>query len=189
MSQTVRMRRRSGAGAITILLALAAFTALASLIGVVPARASSMAGQVFPTRTTASTAPTPSTSIATSTIASTTPQPVSTTAAVPTTRPRVTATTAPARVMPPSYTAPRYQSPTSLPPTTPASTTTTTILGIGGHLPVAPVTLPLHTKSSNGHVNPAFAWLSAIGFGIALLIVGSRLYATRPRGRDRAPIA
>lgn len=184
------MRRWSGAGAIATLLLLAGFTALASLLGGGPARASSTPDQVFRTNPPPSTAPSTSpTSAPASTATPATVRPVVTTVAVATTRAHSTATTAHARVIAPTYTTPRsqYQAPTT-PPTTTAPTTTTTILGIGGHLPAAPVTLPLHTQSSNGHVNPAFAWLSGAGFAVALLIVGYRFFATRPGGKDRAPV-
>jgi hypothetical protein len=75
-----------------------------------------------------------------------------------------------------------------VPTTTVAPATTTTIRGINGQIPNAPKTIPLETKGTNGHVDPTFAWLSGIGFAIALLIVGSRLFVTRPGGRDRAPL-
>lgn len=185
------MRRWSGAGAIATLLLLAAFTALASLLGGGPARASSPPDQVFGTNPPSSTAPSTSpTSAPASTVTAPTVRPVVTTVAVATTRVHSTATTAPARVIaPPPYTTPRsqYQAPTTSPPTT-VPATTTTILGIGGRLPAAPVTLPLHTQSSNGHVNSVFAWLSGAGFAVALIIVGYRLLATRPGGKDRAPV-
>lgn len=190
MSQTVAMRRWSAAGAIATLLLLASVTALASFFGGGPARASSFPNQVFGTNPPTSPASTaPPTSAATPT----TSRAASTTAPVPTTKAHATATTARTRVVTPTpNTAPRYQyqTPTSLTPTTPSTVApTTTIVGINGQIPAAPVTLPLHTRSSNGHVNPAFAWLSGIGFAVALLLVGSRLYATRPGGRDRAPVA
>lgn len=185
------MRRWSGAGAIATLVLLAAFTALASLLGGGPARASSTPDQVFGTNPPSSTTPSSSPpSEPPSTATPATVRPVVTTVAVATTRARASGTTAPARVIAPTpYTTPRsrYQTPTTPPPTT-APATTTTILGIGGRLPTAPVTLPLHTQSSNGHVNPAFAWLSGAGFAIALILVGYRLFATRPGGRDRAPV-
>lgn len=114
-----------------------------------------------------------------------------TTPPVSSTRPRTAVTTAPARVVPASpysqYTSPyQYQSPTTLAPTTPAPTTT--LVGIGGHLPAGPVTLPLRTTSSNGHVSPVFAWLSGAGFAIALIMVCFRLYMTRSGAKDRAPL-
>lgn len=77
---------------------------------------------------------------------------------------------------------------TAAPSTTAAPTTTTTIAGIGDQFTPGPVTLPLQTKVSNGHVDPVFAWLSGIGFGLALLMVLGRLVITRSGGRDRAPL-
>jgi hypothetical protein len=61
------------------------------------------------------------------------------------------------------------------------STTTTTIAAIGGQLPPAPVTLPLTTKGSNAHVNPLFAWLSGIGFLVAILVIIGRFLTSRPK--------
>jgi hypothetical protein len=61
------------------------------------------------------------------------------------------------------------------------STTTTTIAAIGGQLPPAPVTLPLTTKGSNAHVNPLFAWLSGIGFVLAILVILGRFLTSRPK--------
>jgi hypothetical protein len=65
------------------------------------------------------------------------------------------------------------------------TTTTTTIAAIGGRLPPSPVTLPLTTKGSNAHVNPLFAWLSGIGFLVAILVIFGRLFTSRPK-RSRA---
>jgi hypothetical protein len=45
----------------------------------------------------------------------------------------------------------------------------------------------LTTKGTSAHVNPVFAVLSGIGFGVALLIIASRLFVTRSGGRDRRP--
>jgi hypothetical protein len=78
---------------------------------------------------------------------------------------------------------------TTVAPTTVAPTTTTTIAGIGDRFTPGPVTLPLQTKGSNGHVDPTLAWLSGVGFALGLLIILGRLVVTRPRGRDRAPLA
>lgn len=76
-----------------------------------------------------------------------------------------------------------------VPTTTTLPPTTTTIQGIGGRVPVAPATLPLRTAGTNGHVSPVFAWLSGIGFAIAILVAAARLVVTRGGGRDRAPLA
>jgi hypothetical protein len=73
-------------------------------------------------------------------------------------------------------------------PTTTVPATTTTLAGIGAHLPVAPATVPLRTKGTNGHVAPVFAWLSAGGLGLALLIVLVRLFLTRSGSKDRSPL-
>jgi hypothetical protein len=48
-------------------------------------------------------------------------------------------------------------------------------------LPPAPVTLPLTTKSSNAHVDPLFAWLSGIGFLVAILLMAGRFIVSWPR--------
>ncbi len=77
---------------------------------------------------------------------------------------------------------------TTSPPTTPAPTTTTTLASIGEQFTPGPVTLPLRTKGSNGHVDPLFAWLSGIGFAMGLLMIAARLVITRSGGRDRAPL-
>jgi hypothetical protein len=45
------------------------------------------------------------------------------------------------------------------------------------------VTLPLTTKSSNAHVKPLYAWLSGIGFLVALLVVAGRFVTSRPKRR------
>ena len=112
------------------------------------------------------------------------------TTAPPTTPPRSPASTVPPATAPPSRT-PRTTVPlrrgttrtpgaSNLTPLLPASTiattttSTTTIAAIGGRLPPAPVTLPLTTKSSNAHVDPLFAWLSGIGFLVAILIMAGR---------------
>jgi hypothetical protein len=110
-----------------------------------------------------------------------------------TTVPRTTATTrlraptAPPVVVTQPYVAQVVPN-TTVPPTTVAPTTTT-IAGIGDQFTPGPVTLPLRTKGSNGHVDPTLAWLSGIGFALGLLLILGRLVVTRPRGRDRAPLA
>ena len=98
--------------------------------------------------------------------------------------------TTPARTAPP-VTSRRLPSTGPVAPLAPAatvtttSTTTTTIAAIGGKLPAAPVTLPLTTKGSNAHVNPLFAWLSGIGFLVAILVIFGRFLTSRPK-RTRA---
>lgn len=185
------MRRWHRPTLISALLTLLGFLTLTLVLGGHHATAVPMVGQV----TTQPPVSTPGSSVSPSsapvTVAPTVPRSTATTR--PITSTRVPTATAPARVVPtaPYTTTYRYQNqaPTTVPPTTPATQApTTTILGIGGHLPVAPVTLPLHTTGSNGHVNPTFAWLSVAGFALALIIIVSRLYLTRPRGKDRAPI-
>ena len=138
-------------------------------------------------QTTASTTPTvvPTTVAPVITAAPTTTpaQPAPTTAAPATTAP---STTLPAPlnvtpVLPPPTYAPA-------PSTTAAPTTTTTIAGIGDQFTPGPVTIPLRTTGANGHVDPLFAWLSAIGFALALVVMLARFVITRPGGRDRAPL-
>ncbi|MDE3207026.1 MAG: hypothetical protein KGQ66_22705 [Acidobacteriota bacterium] len=117
--------------------------------------------------------------------------------ASPTTTPPQTApttaapvTTAPTTTLPaPLNVAPVLPPPTyaPAPSTTAAPTTTTTIAGIGDQFTHGPVTIPLRTTGSNGHVDPLFAWLSAIGLAAALVIMLARFVITRPGGRDRAP--
>ena len=127
-------------------------------------------------RTTPTTRPTPRTTAP------------ATTRPVRTTVPRTVAPVVPGPVGPPVTAAPLP--PTSLPAATlpAATTTTTTIAPIGGKLPNAPVTVPLQTRGSNAHVSPVFPVLSGIGFGLALLIAGARLFVTRPGGKDRRPL-
>ena len=79
--------------------------------------------------------------------------------------------------------------PTTAAPIATTIAPTTTLAGIGDQLTPGAVTVPLQTKGSNGHVDPVFAWLSAIGFAMVLLIVVIRLIITRAGGRDRAPLA
>lgn len=163
------MRRRIHLGRGTALLVfVSGLVALTCLLG---ARMSNAAG--LPTQVAGTTVPA---STSTTRTSATTARTSATTAKPTTTKPPVPAP-------PPSVTAPAVT--TTAAPTT---TTTTTILGIGGQLPAPPATLPLHTTSSNGHVNPAFAWLSVAGFAIALLMVAYRLYVTRSGGKDRAPV-
>ena len=104
----------------------------------------------------------------------------------PTTRPAVIATGPP--VTPRTAYVPPTVYYTLAPTTTPAPTTTTTIAGIGDQFTPGPVTLPLKTKGSNGHVDPVLAWLCAVGFGLGLIMVLIRLFLTRSGGRDRAPL-
>jgi hypothetical protein len=124
----------------------------------------------------------------------------------PTTRPSVTL---PKPTLPPNTTVPRTVPPTTAttkaappttvrhvhvprtfyipapvitqpaPTTTSTSTTSTTIAAIGG-LPVAPATLPLHTKGTSAHVDPLFAILSGAGFLLGLLIIVGRVILSRP---------
>lgn len=63
-----------------------------------------------------------------------------------------------------------------------------TIAPLGNRLPVSPVTLPLRTRSTNAHVNPAFAYLSVAGFALALAIALGRMFMTRAGGPDRRPL-
>lgn len=108
----------------------------------------------------------------------------------PTTRPK-TGTTLVGPITVPRSTLPYGVLPYSTRPlstTTSAPTTTTTIAGISADLGVAPATVPLETKGSNGHVSPVFAWLSAGGLGLALLMVLGRLLFTRQGGKDRSPL-
>lgn len=122
------------------------------------------------------------------TVAPTTLRTTATTRATATTRPAAgataPATVAPVRVAPATVPVPVTR---AAPTTVPAPTTT--ILGIRNQLPAGPATLPLRTTGSNGHVDPTFAWLSGIGFAIALAIVAARLFVTRPGGGDRAPLS
>lgn len=135
-------------------------------------------------------------SLTTSPAPATTPPPVTAPRTVPPTAPRTTlaakptaTTRRPAVTLPTRYAPAVPYAPTTafIPPST-IPTTTTTIAGIGGRVPVGPVTVPLHTTGSNGHVDPTFAWLSGVGFAIALAMVAGRLFVTRPGGRDRAPL-
>jgi hypothetical protein len=128
----------------------------------------------------------PSTAPPTTSPPLTNPPPNSTPAPTPQTTPKVTS---PAHTTSPVTS--RRLSPGNVVPLAPAttvattSTTTTTIAAIGGRLPPAPVTLPLTTKGANAHVKPLFAWLSGIGFLVALLVILGRFLTSRPK-RTRA---
>lgn len=200
MSQNGSMARRvlraaAALGAVVWVVVLAVL-----FLGAPPARAGTLASQISGTTTvpgpvTAPTSVVPSTSVKTpsSTVASSTvpfstvpgstvgPTPHST--SVPTS---TVATTTPANgavVVSPTY--PSYPTPH---PTTTVAPTTTTIAPLGNSLPVSPVTLPLRTSGGNAHVDPVFAFLSGIGFLVALLIVAARMFITRLGGPDRIPV-
>jgi hypothetical protein len=178
--------------AVTGLLASAVGTLFAAaVLGSYPGRVPAVAAATtHPSISTATTFVDPTT------VPIITSPPVTSPATVPASIPATTSnpaggapTTVPRSHSPP---APRTYAPAvpyptaTLPPTTAAPTTT--IVGIGGRLPVAPSTLPLTTMGSNAHVNPVLAILSGIGFGIALLIIAGRLIITRSGGRDRKPV-
>lgn len=186
MSQTWAVRSRSGARAVGAILVLVGFMVVTMTLGGPQSRAAAVPSQILST-TAPSTAPTTTPPVATT---HTTVRTTVTTRPAPTTSraPATTAVRTYSPVAPPSNR--QYVAPTSAAPstTTSTSTTTTTIAPISGQVPVAPLTLPLRTKGSNGHVNPLFAWLSGVGFLIALLIVAVRLVYTRAGGRDRAPL-
>lgn len=182
------MRRRWGPVTGLGLLLVGSVLAVAVVLTAPGARAGQLPTQISPSTAPLTTAPQPTT------------PPSSSPATVPLTSPKTSVTTKPvtpttaARVtVPPSNTFAPLTSPrqfttrTTLPATT-IPTTTTTIAGIGGKVPVAPVTLPLRTNGSNGHVDPLFAWLSGIGLAIALAFISARLFVTRPGGTDRAPL-
>lgn len=190
MSHTVAMARRvlqatAAAGAVILVGLMAAV-----LLGSPAARAGSVPAQILGSTTAphqVSTSVAATTSVAPSTtapVASTTASTVArTTVAPPVTASRATA--------PPvaGHTPTTYQSSvTAAATTSPPTVTTTTIAPLGNSLPVSPVTLPLVTRGSNAHVNPVFAMLSGIGFFIAVVIVGARLFSTRAGGPDRRPL-
>jgi hypothetical protein len=169
------------------MLVLVGFMVVTMALGGPQSRAAAVPSQILSTtapKTTPTTTPRVSTTL-------TTVRTTVTTRPAPTTSrsPATTAVRTYSPVAPPANR--QYVAPTSAAPSTTTSTsttTTTTIAPISGQVPVAPLTLPLRTKGSNGHVNPVFAWLSGVGFLIALLIVAARLVITRPGGRDRAPL-
>ena len=177
-------RRMSPAAALAFLLG-AGLLAAAVVLGAPQARAGGLPSQVIRPTTSDTTAPTSSTIPVTVTL--TNPAPT-TTVPAPATTVRPTATTRPA-VVKPVVTAPLTPF-TALPtPTTTIPATTTTIAGIGGKLPAAPVTLPLRTSGTNGHVNPVVARLAGIWFAIVVAVMLGRFFITRRGGRDRAPLA
>jgi hypothetical protein len=181
-------RRISPAAAVGMLIG-AVLLAAAVVLSAPQARAGGLPAQKIPTTETtgsgATTNPTgPTIPITTP---STNPAPATTRVTTATTI-RPVATTAHGFVAPVA-TAPQTPFTGVVAPTTTVVVTTTTIAGIGGRLPAAPVTLPLRTTGTNGHVNPVFAWLAGIGFAVALALVAARLFITRSRGRDRAPLA
>lgn len=161
-----------------------------AVIGLMALRRPTSAGAstsmpVLGTVTVPNTSPSTSPETAPHTVPPTTRPVTETTKATPTTTkttvpPTVPGTIRPAGVLP--YPTITYA------PTTTVPATTTTLAGIGAHLPVAPATVPLRTKGTNGHVAPVFAWLSAGGLGLALLIVLVRLFLTRSGSKDRSPL-
>lgn len=171
------MRSPRTPGAVAAALAVVGFVVLTMVLGGPSRGAAALPDQILTTLRSTPRTTTPAPTVATS----------ATTAHTATTIRSTSPTTAPRSVVPASTSRQSY-SPTTLAPTTTIPTTTTTILGIGGRVPAAPVTLPLQTKGSNGHVSPVFAWLSGIGLAIALLIIATRLFVTRPGGKDRAPL-
>ena len=67
---------------------------------------------------------------------------------------------------------PRTRPPPTRPPgPTSATAPPTTVAPIQSQIPPPVSTLPLETKAQNAHVNPLFAYLSGIGFAVALLIM------------------
>ena len=180
------VRRISPAAALVLLVGFGLLAAAVVL------RSPEARAGAFPTQLTTppTTGSTPTTTPTGPTIPITPP---TTNPAPATTRVTTATTVARARTTAPGLVAPVVTAPqtpfTAVPtPTTTVVVTTTTIAGIGGRLPDAPATLPLRTTGTNGHVNPVFAWLSGIGFAIALAIIAGRLFITRAGGRDRAPL-
>ena len=70
----------------------------------------------------------------------------------------------------------------------PSTAAVPTIAPLGNQLPASPVTLPLRTRSSNGHVSPTFAYVSVAGFAVAIAIALGRMFSTRANGADRRPL-
>ncbi|MHB1535750.1 MAG: hypothetical protein ACYC1D_14315 [Acidimicrobiales bacterium] len=69
--------------------------------------------------------------------------------------------------------------------TSPTSTTTTTLAPLPKVVAPPPLTVPLSTKAPSAHVDPVFADLSGIGFGLALLLLIAQYILTRPGRRGR----
>lgn len=176
---------------VALLLAFICFMALTMVLGG-PRRATADVRAQTATTILGGTPPTAAVTAAavTTATAPASTKPTVRSASPTTARAPVATTVARAATPPPVVARPSNGPTTSIPPTTstvPAPTTT--ILAIGQRLPKSASTFQLQTTSSNGHVNLVFAWLSGVGFAIALLIVATRLFLTRPGGKDRAPIA
>ena len=62
---------------------------------------------------------------------------------------------------------------------------TTTPTPIKNGIPPPVVTIPFRTKAQSAHVNPLFAYLSGVGFLVALLMMGTQYVLTRPGRRGR----
>ena len=69
------------------------------------------------------------------------------------------------------------------PSPTPAATTT--IAPLGGRLPTPVATVPFETKPQSAHVDPLLAYLSGVGFFVALVIIAVQFLLTRPNRRGR----
>jgi hypothetical protein len=65
----------------------------------------------------------------------------------------------------------------------PATTTPAAAVTVPATLP-GPPTTPLQTIPKGGQINLDFAWLSAAGFGAALLMLGTQTILTRPSRRQ-----
>lgn len=177
-----------------VLLSAVTVGVLVSVLGLAgPGRATAGApGQAFPGLVTTlpplTTAP-PRTSPATTAPRSVTTAPTRPTPTTlrPTTAPSVGGRT-PAVTAPPVRPAGVPPAVRQVPATTVPLPSTTSIAPIGSSLTVAPATVPLHTRGSNAHVDPLFAILSGVGFGVAVLMAVARLLVTRPGGRDRRPL-
>jgi hypothetical protein len=190
VDQTARVRRRMGGpeGPWTALgigcLIIVVVMSLSSPAVAGPGRATHT-----PVPVVTSPATTPATAPATPPPTSVQKTPETSPQTAPATPPTMAAVVPPA---PParSATPPDVRS-TVAPTVAPVPTTvapTTTIAGIGDRVTPGAVTLPLRTTGSNGHVSPVFAWLSAVGLGLALLMMAIRFFLTRAGGRDRAPL-
>lgn len=196
MRQTVPVRRRASRQAAAILAVLTLALIISTIASPRPVRAAAappaqvLTGPTTPVTapiitTTPATAPKPTTATTRPTARTTVPV---TTRPVASTVPHPVTPVTPAPVVPqPVVPAPRPAVTVPAATLPPAPTTTTTIAPIGGKLPTAPVTVPLQTRGSNAHVSPVFPILSGVGFALAFLIAGARLFVTRPGGRDRRP--
>lgn len=177
---------RAAAWALAVLMVSAGVVVLAALgLSGAAGAAEPPASITTPLSTARPSTTSPPTSRAPTSTASTGPTTTPPTNHTPVTTARAT----PAGVAPtPTYSYPTYPRATYAQPTTTvavATTTTTTIAPLPGAAGSPLVTVPLVTRSPNGHFDTSLGWLSLGGFAVAGGIIAGRLFVTRPGRTNR----